>query len=435
ESLMALPSSSPKFYVLLLVTLVLALCIPSFGQSENATLSGTITDPSGAAVTGAQVKLTNVNTANTATTPSNETGLYVFPAVHPGQYRMTVEKPGFRQIVLTDLTVNVQDALSRNFKLQLGVVGESVTVSGDVAKVNTQDASVSTVVDSQFVENMPLNGRSFQSLIEMTPGVVPTASGSNAPGQFSVNGQRSDANYFTIDGVSANFGAGISSSNGQSIAGLAPALTTGGGTNGLVSVDDMQEFRIQTSSYAPEYGRMPGGQISIVTKSGTNRWHGTAYDYIRNDFFDARNYFNQPPEPQPALRQNDFGGTVGGPIWKDKTFFFFSYEGLRLLQPNTEDGYFLMPASRTQVSAAWAPLVNSMPVPDPNANLIDPACDNVTIPCSGEIKAGYSNPSSFNAYSIRIDHTLSTKVSFFARYNHTPSTDGQKSFQQEQEST
>jgi len=427
---MALPGSSPKFHVLLLVTLVLAFCIPSFGQSENATLSGTITDPSGASVQGAQVKLTNVNTGITATVPSNESGLYVLTNIHPGQYRMVVEKAGFRQVVLTDITLNVQDVLSRNFKLQVGVVGESVTVSGATETVNTTSAAVSTVVDNQFVENMPLNGRSFQSLIELTPGIVLTPSSQNAPGQFSVNGQRNNANYFTIDGVSANIGSTPSYSVGQTMAGVTPGLTSGGGTNGLVSVDAMQEFRIQTSSYAPEYGRMPGAQISIVTKGGTNRWHGTAYDYLRNDFLDARNYFNQPPEPQPALRQNDFGGTVGGPIWKDKTFFFFSYEGLRLLQPNTEDSYFLMPASRTNVSAAWAPIVNSLPIPDTNANLLDPSCDNVTIPCNGEIKAAYSNPSRFNAYSVRIDHNLTKNITAFARYNHVPSTQGQNNFQE-----
>ena len=361
---MALRSSSAKFHVLLLVTLALSLCIPSFGQSENATVSGTITDPTGAAVTGAQVKLTNVNTGITAATPSNETGLYVFPVVRPGQYRMVVEKQGFRQIVLTDLTVNVQDALSRNFKLQLGVVGESVTVSGDVNKVNTQDASVSTVVDSQFVENMPLNGRSFQSLIYMTPGVAITPSDIYGLGQFSTNGQRTDTNYFTIDGVSANFGGAPNGGVGSTLGGTSPALTSGGGTNGMVSVDDMQEFRIQTSSYAPEFGRSPGAQIAIATKSGTNRWHGTASEYLRNDVFDARNYFNNagpsqdiygnpvPAEAKPPLRQNDFGGTVGGPLWKDRTFFFFSYAGLRLLLQRAGDAPYGVRTSLTAFESA-----------------------------------------------------------------------------------
>jgi hypothetical protein len=154
---------------------------------------------------------------------------------------------------------------------------------------------------------MPLNGRSFQSLIQLPPGVVVTASGQAAQGQFSVDGQRSNANYFTVDGVSVNFGSTTSVSLGQSFGGTLPALTISGGTNSFVSVDAMQEFRIQTSTYSPESGRSPGGQIAIVTKSGTNQFHGTAFDYLRNDIFDARNYFDQPPQPKPPTRQNDFG--------------------------------------------------------------------------------------------------------------------------------
>lgn len=434
---MALPACFPKFYVLLLATLVLSFCIPSFSQSENATLSGTITDPSGATVPGAQVKLMNVNTGSTATVPSNESGLYVFAAVHPGQYRMVVEKTGFRQIVLTDLTVNVQDGLSRNFKLQLGVVGESVTVSGDLAKVNTQDASVSTVVDSQFVENMPLNGRSFQSLIYATPGVFITTSDDWGQSQFSTNGQRTDANYFTIDGVSANFGGtsgAMAPGVGQTLGGTTPAMTSGGGTNSLVSVDAMQEFRIQTSSYAPEFGRQPGAQISIVTKGGSNKWHGTASEYLRNDVFDARGYFDNagpgldlygnpiPPSPKPPLRQNDFGGTVGGPIWKDRTFFFFSYEGLRLSQPNLIQGYFFTAGAKAAVAAAnsaWVPIVNATPTG--TGGLYDPTCDNITNPCLGLLDVGYSNPSGFNVYSLRLDHKITNKINLFARYSDTPS--------------
>ena len=250
-----------------------------------------------------------------------------------------VEKARFRQIALTDMTVNVQDLLSRNFRMQVGAVGESITVSGNKAYVNTVSGTVSTVVDQHFVDNMPLNGRSFQSLLALAPGVVFTSVDLGF-GQFSVNGQRSDANYWMVDGVSANFGIASGFSTYDTLPGTTPALTSGGGTNGLVSVDAMQEFRIQTSTYAPEFGRTPGGQVSIVTKSGTNQFHGVAFDYLRNDVFDARNWFDQPPLPKPPLRQNDFGGTVGGPLKKDQLFFFFSYEGLRLLLPQTASSFF-----------------------------------------------------------------------------------------------
>jgi hypothetical protein len=217
----------------------------------------------------------------------------------------------------------------------------SITVLSDTFGVRTDSAAVSTVVDDQFVQNTPLNGRSFQSLIALAPGTVFVSSSQEGAGQFTTNGQRSDANYFTVDGVSANFGSASGCCLGQSIGGAVPGFTSGGGTNGLVSVDAMQEFRIQTSSVAPEFGHTPGAQISIVTKSGSNQFHGTAFDYVGNDIFDARNVFDTPPLPKPPLRQNDFGGTLGGPIRKDRTFFFFSYEQLRLLLPQTDSGAFL----------------------------------------------------------------------------------------------
>jgi hypothetical protein len=192
----------------------------------------------------------------------------------------------------------------------------------------------------------------------------------------------------------------------------------------------MQEFRIQTSSYEAEFGRTPGAQISIVTKSGTNQFHGTAFDYLRNDVFDARNYWDAPPLPKPPLRQNDFGGTFGGPILKNKTFFFFSYEGLRLQLPQTASNQFYTASARAAVAPVYRPLVNALPLPDANAPLIDPSCDNITNPCQATIAAAYSNPSSLNATSIRIDHNLNKKTTMFARYDHAPSYDATRSWEE-----
>src|SRR5262249_60299571 len=157
------------------------------------------------------------------------------------------------------------------------------------------------------------------------PGVVVTRTTFNDQGQFSVNGQRADANYFTIDGVSANFGVTGLLQMVQTASGSLPALSASGGTNSLVSVDALQEFRVQPSSLAPEFGRTPGGQISIATRSGSNSFHGTLFEYFRNDVLDAKDWFvNFNGLPKPRERQNDFGGVVGGPIIKDKAFFFFS---------------------------------------------------------------------------------------------------------------
>src|SRR5262249_34077428 len=234
-----------------------------------------------------------------------------------------------------------------DFEMALGAASETITVEGGTPLVNTQSGTVSTVIDRTFVDNLPLNGRSFQTLILLSPGTVVTATAFDDQGQFSVNGQRADANYFTVDGVSANFGVTGYLPLVQSASGALPALSASGGTNSLVSVEAMQEFRIQTSSSAPEFGPTPGGQISIVTRSGTNAFHGSLFEYFRNDKLDANDWFgNFNHLSKPAERQNVFGGAFGGPVFKDKTFFFVSYEGLRLRQPATMETVVPDDASR-----------------------------------------------------------------------------------------
>ena len=420
---MLVSTSRCSSFALACASLVLAsaLCL---AQTEVAVISGRVTDATGTVVPRAEVVLQSASRGTTTRTKTNENGIYNFSAVNPGVYHITVRKEGFRQVDFVGLTANVQDHIDQNFRLRLGAASESITVSGNVATLNAESPAVSTVVDQQFVENMPLNGRSFQSLIALVPGVTFTPADLSSPGQFSVNGQRTDANYFMVDGVSANFGTNVDAAvSGATLGGTTPGWTIGGGTNGLVSVDAMQEFRIQTSSYAPEFGRSAGGQTSIVTKSGTNQWHGNAFDYLRNDVLDARDWFNQVPAPKPPLRQNDFGATLGGPIWKNKTFFFFSFEGLRLLLPQTRTGHFYTPAARVQcpssgpmpalcVSSVWKPIVDADPLPNGPVD-----ANGIT----ALLTASYSEPTNFNATSLRIDHSLTNNINLFVRYNHAPS--------------
>jgi hypothetical protein len=399
---------------LFLVVLCLFGLLPSsLGQTESATLSGLITDPQGKVVPGVGVEISNVDTNLTAHQTTNGAGVYVVAGLKPGRYRVSVTKDGFRKIDLVDLVLNVQDVLSRNFQLQLGPVSSSITVTADGANVNTTDATVSTVVDRQFVENMPLNGRSFQSLITLTPGIVLTPAATNGTqGQFSVNGQRSDSNSFIVDGVSANFGSGINAGPSTQASGSLPGLTSFGTTQSLASIDDLQEFRVQTSTYSAEYGRQPGGQISMVTRSGTSRFHGAVFDYFRNDALDANDWFaNQAGQPKPPEKQNDFGGVIGGPIIKDKTFFFFSYEGLQLRQPQFQLTNVPTLALRQAAPTAMQPILNAFPLPN-GADLGNGLAD---------FSAAYSNPSSLNATSIRIDHSINQRWHVFGRYNRAPS--------------
>jgi carboxypeptidase family protein/TonB-dependent receptor-like protein len=412
-----------KYPVLVLIFLLTT--VPALAQTEDARISGRVTDVSGAVIVGAECKITNIETNVSTSTGTNQDGIYVIPGLHPATYLLTIQKEGFRTVIQPSLQLYVQDAVNENFTLAIGPTSESVTVEN--FGLQTDSVSVSTVVDDQFVQNMPLNGRSFQSLIALVPGLVFTASFTEGAGQFSVNGQRSDANYFTVDGVSANFSSSPQNGLGQSLGGAIPGWTSGGGTNALVSVDAMQEFRIQTSSYAPEFGRTPGAQISIVTKSGTNQFHGVVFDYLRNDVFDARNYFDAPPLIKPPLHQNDFGGVLGGPIIKNKTFFFFSYEGLRLLQPQTDQKAFYTASARAAVAPIYRPIIDALPLP--TGRPVGP-CDNVTTPCMANLFAVYSNPSNINVTSIRVDHNVNSKITLFARYNHAPSYDGFRSWEQ-----
>lgn len=388
------------------------------GQSPNGTISGLVVDPSGAVIIGADILLANDATGVQYSTRTNGDGIYLVPSIPPGTYRLQVSKIGFKTLIKPEIVLSVQDALAINFTLPVGAVSEVVTVSGGAPLINTQDAAVSTVVDRQFAENLPLNGRSFQTLIDLTPGVVLTPSSEGAEGQFSVNGQRTSANNWMVDGVSANVGIGANFNGGNGSAGAVGAFSVLGGTNSLVSVDDMQEFRIQTSTYAPEFGRTPGAQISVLTRSGTNQFHGTAFDYLRNGDLDANNWFaDQAGLPKPGEHQNDFGGTFGGPAWKDRTFFFFSYEGLRLLLPQTTFTDVPDLAARQNAASATAPFLNAYPQPN--------GADN-TATGAAQFNASYSNPATLNAYSLRIDHKLNSKLSLFGRYDYSPSTANQR---------
>jgi hypothetical protein len=388
----------------------------TWAQSETATVSGQVVDPSGLNITGAQVRLVDIDRDTSASVPTNNTGLYAFPIVRPGRYRMELTAAGFKVVNVTGLIVNVQDHIEQNFRLQIGSVAESVTVTAGAPLVNTTDGTVSTVVDRQFAENLPMNGRSFQTLIDLTPGVVLTTSDVNDSGQFSVNGQRASSNYWMVDGVSANIGVSTSATPGNGLAGALGSFSAQGGTNSLVSVDALQEFRIQTSSFAPEFGRTPGAQISIVTRSGTNQFHGTFFDYFRNDVLDANDWFNgytnAPSLPKAKERQNDFGATFSGPILRDRTFFFFSYEGLRLRLPQTVLTTVPDLNARETAARSMQPFLNAYPFDPKQPNLGNGIA---------QFNASYSDASSLDAYSMRIDHHVSDRFTVFGRYNYSPS--------------
>lgn len=410
----------PRIAVVLVWTVSLAL--PLAAQSPNGVINGRVLDPSNGVISGADVLVINDATGVTYSGKTNDNGIYVVPNLPPGPYRLQVSKIGFKTLIKPDIVLNVQDALSINFTLPVGAVFETVTVQGGAPLVNTESASVSTVVDHQFVENIPLNGRSFQSLISIAPGAtaVPGASAGQT-GEFSINGQRTEANYFTVDGVSVNTGVNaVAGTNTSGIGGATPSETALGTTQSMVSVDALEEFRLATSTYSAEYGRTPGGQISLLTRSGTNEWHGSLFEYFRNDVLDANNWFNDRSKlPKTAERQNDFGGTLGGPVeipglyhGTNRTFFFFSYEGMRLRVPQPVQTTMVPDTFLRQNSpAAIQPLLNAFPVQNGAEQGNDLAL----------FSAAYSAPSSLDATSVRLDHIVNDKLKIFGRYSDSPS--------------
>jgi len=393
-------------------------------------VNGQVRDTSGAAIPHASVEVINDATNIRYATETDDEGIYSVPNLPPGTFHIRVSKQGFKTIVHPDITLNVQDAQAIGFTLPIGPVSDTVTVEGGAPLINTESAAVSTVVDRQFAENLPMNGRSFQTLIQLTPGVVLTVNNNEDSGQFSVNGQRATSNYWMVDGVSANIGVSSLGNPGNGFGGTLGSFSVLGGTNSLVSVDALQEFRIQTSTYAPEFGRTPGAQISIVTRSGANQFHGTAFDYFRNDILDANNWFaDSAGLAKPQERQNDFGGTFSGPIVRDRTFFFFSYEGLRLRLPKTE--LTTVPCDTTCAGAgnvraaavsAMQPYLNAYPLP--NGPEVLNSSGNPT--GTAEFNSSFSNPATLDAYSLRVDHRLNDKLSLFGRYNYSPSKIGNR---------
>ncbi len=415
----------------LLVLSIAAYASMALAQSTSASLTGSVDDPSKAFISGASITVINIQTGVSALTKTNKDGRYVVSGLDPGTYRIEIDKQGFKSVIEAGLVLHVQDVVEMNFHMVIGSASETVTVDGSGLQMNTTDASVSTVIDRKFVENIPLNGRSFEDLISMTPGVVtasPQTTGSGkVEGDFGVNGQRTESNSYLVDGVSANASAGSPTGGAQpGTSGSVSATTALGTTQSLLSVDALQEFRVSSSTYSAEYGRSAGGQFSFSSRSGTSTLHGGIYDYLRNDVFDSNDWFNaRSGIAKTAERQNDFGGTLGGPIFiphlyrgNNRSFFFVSYEGLRLVQPTPAiTQYVPSLAVRSTAVHALQPIWNAYPIPTgPEIAISSGSLSGL----SPFVKA-YSLPASINSTSIRVDHSLTERVHIFSRYGGTPS--------------
>jgi len=418
------------FHVLLPVFFLLVSAFwfasSSDAQSSTATLSGTVEDQKGALIADASIALINADQGSQRLAITNAEGNFVFPLVPAGRYSLTATREGFAPVEIRDVVLNVNDRVAIKVQLTIGTLSQMVEIV-DGASLIDQSPAVGTTVDRDFLQNLPLNGRSFQSLISLTPGVTVARATTFNSGQFSVNGQRTNTNYFTVDGVSANIGVSTQDLMGQEAAGSVPGLTSFGGTNNLISVDALQEFNIQTSTFAPEFGRAPGAQVSLVSRVGTREFHGSLFEYFRNNVLDANDFFaNRAGLPRAQLRLNQFGGVVGGPImlprfgeggpaWLDgskHSFFFFSFEGLRLRQPQTSVTNVPSLRVRTQAPANITFLLNALPIP---------TGPEVGTTGRSPFTGTYSDQSTLNATSFRIDRNFNDRFSLFGRFNYAPS--------------
>ncbi len=287
---------------------VLALSLSGFAQIQNGAFAGTVLDPSGAAIANAKVTVTNVGTNLSVTTTTEQTGLYKFNELPAGTYKITSEAQGFKTITNSGLVLSAGTVQRVDFRMQLGQTREVVEVTGEAAAVNSEDSKLASTINSQQVANLPLNGRNIYDLIQMSPGAVNvrgvlTENGANTV----VNGLREDFNGFLINGASNK---GLS----------------GGAVNQPIE-DTVQEFQELTLNMSAQYGNSAGSVTNLITKAGTNAFHGSAWEFNRNDAYDANDFFsNQAGIPRQALRFNQYGGTFGGPIIKDKMFFFLSFQ-------------------------------------------------------------------------------------------------------------
>src|SRR5438309_898300 len=304
----------------------ISFAVGTIHAQVTATVSGRVEDSSGAALPGAAVTVTSLETGAGRTLRTDEAGTYRVLSLPVGRYEVKAEAAGFKSAVQTGVNLAVGEVAVVNLKLEVGAVQDEVTVTGEAPLVNTTTASVSGLVGEREVKDLPLNGRSFDNLITLNPGAVlynfksGASVGSGEGAYFTVAGRRPCDNLFLLNGIEYTGSSNI-------------GITPGGVSGQLLGIDAVREFNVLGDTYSAEYGKRAGGQVSVVTQSGSNQLHGAGFEFLRNSALDARNFFDRqalPTDPRiPPFRRNQFGGSLGGPIKKDKMFIFGNYEGFR----------------------------------------------------------------------------------------------------------
>ena len=424
-----------KIFLRVIIVVVLVLCLratAAFPQGGTATVTGKVSDPGGLTVPGVNVQAVNANTNVAYPATTNEAGIYTLSNLPPGEYRITVDKEGFQPVVRPGVVLHVADNISIDFALQVGSTTQTITVEGGAPLVNTTDSTLGGLVESEEISNLPMNGRNYIALTLMLPGISPnqntaTTATVGLGTWYSSNGAPVRANNFMLDGAIMQD-------------------ATGGGTGTYsgrtLGLDGIQEYRVITNSFSAEYGLLAGSQTVMVSKSGTNQFHGSVFEYIRNSALDAANYFDAPTAANnfrrlPEFQRNNFGASLGGPIKRDKTFFFATFEGVKEAKGITVND--TVPAANCH-GPAGAVIWNGMggqptgsigPCTQLGANPAGAGTNSVKIAASvAPLLALYPVPNlPLNGFTTpftqpdtdwfgqgRVDHVFSTKDSVFARY-------------------
>lgn len=418
----------PFSKLLFILVVVLGATAASYGQ--NAQITGRVTDQSNAVVPGAQVNVINQQTGLTRDAVTNEDGYFTILFLPPGRYNVNVKKDGFKNLIRSDVTLNVDQQARLDFLLEAGAINEQVTITTDAPLLNTETASVGQVIDNKTVETLPLNGRNYTQLVGLTPGAVPNP-GSRASDSVQLNGQRITQTNYRIDGME----------NNNPIVGL-----QGSSQAVRPSVDAIQEFRVEGSNVSAEFGNSSGGVVNVAIKSGTNNLHGTAFEFFRNDALDANSFFaNRSGLKKSPFRFNQFGGTLGGPIVKNKLFLFGSYQGTITRSGRTvvttvptaqmKQGIFPFPVydpltfnpltftrsaflNNTIPQERWDAVGAKLLALFPNPNL-----PGLTNNYAGQIRSSVDN----HQVDIRSDYVMGDKDTLFARYSNTNDKNNQGS--------
>jgi len=415
-----------------LVVVVSLLPRLAAAQAVTGTILGAVNDPSGAVLPGVTVTLTNAGTGLVRVIVTDGNGEYTAPSLPTGRYVVKAELPGFRTVTVPDADLGVDQHIRINVKLEVGTVEESVTVTGSSPIVQTSTSELGTTVGEEQIKMLPLNGRNFVNLTRTLPGVVRGIPGANIDGagslawrasaSFSANGQRPRDNNYMLDGVDNN------ETWLQTVV-LFP------------SVDALDEFKLQTSTYSAEFGRSLGGVVNLQIKSGTNASHGSAFEFLRNSVFDSNNFFNERAgRDKPDFSQHQYGGTYGGPIVKDKTFVFFDYQGYKVNQGatylSTVPSAKMRQGDFSELNRVIYDPITHLPFP---GNVIpqsrfDPAAKNIlnqmipdsntsgTVSSTGQIIQNYLiNPTverQDNQFDVKVDDALTANNRFFTRYSY-----------------